>query len=229
MLRRPTTNQSHEIARASLTWGFHPRRIRWHSIDGMRCQTTQQNQLIHHDFVGPTCQKSNLRAIKYSSPFSVLNSTPNLPFPTARHSIGTPHHPYSLQEFSADSKQLPQELIELKSKLEIEDLAWTLLRKRVDTMNQNFWKKQSTRFEELESIERSRVAQNQTPHSHSSQQEQSDLALDSFYQRWLIEQYSVFKNYNFEWWKVQASLIQGGWKAYIRIYKWKAACWWYIN
>lgn len=181
------------------------------------------------DLVGSPSPRSNLRPVRYASLFppSTIPSDLHLcASPTPVESSST--HPYSLNEFTTQPDLMPQSLAELKTKLALEDLAWTLFRKRIDKSNEAFWATQSTNFEALEDAERSRVLasfEGSEELSVANRQELVDIALDRYYQRWLLNEQTRFRSYTFDWWKVQTGFLRGSWKAQKRVWQWRWACW----
>ncbi|CAH7670172.1 expressed protein, partial [Phakopsora pachyrhizi] len=173
---------------------------------------------LEEDYVGLPCLKSNLRPVRYATPFSIKG--PSQQSFEKRSSLA---HPYSLQEFAVYPVQLPGQLNELRLRFEAEDLDWTLFRKRVDNLNQKFWANQSTHFEKSENDVKNSVEKNKLPGTGDGD-EASKHSLDCFYRQWLASEKSKFMSYNLEWWGAQLALMRGGWKSQVRIYKWKVAC-----
>ncbi|KAG0152258.1 hypothetical protein CROQUDRAFT_650363 [Cronartium quercuum f. sp. fusiforme G11] len=181
-----------------------------------------------HDLVGPPSPQSNLRPIRYAALFppSVRNSNSDIePCTSSIPSNLNPAHPYSLNEFNSQPDPMPSTLVELRNKLELEDLEWILLRKRIEKNNEEFWARQSTTFETLEEATRERVLASSGSASAVERRELVDTALDKFYQSWLIDEQARFKSYTFGWWKVQVRLLRGSWKAQKRVWHWQWACW----
>ncbi|KAA1137418.1 hypothetical protein PGTUg99_011427 [Puccinia graminis f. sp. tritici] len=200
---------------------------------GRRGRPTRRETLVDigrgaaEDQVGPPCARSNLRPIRYSARFS---SPPTASPPTgqsaAEQPVESPHrHPYSLEEFRAEPVQLSGRLAELRARLELEDLQWSMFRNRVDKLNQAFWETQSTRFEALEQKQRDAVLAQTVNLPPESVEERLNTRLDQFYASWLIDQKKLFMLYNWRWWGLQAALLKGGWLAQVRDLKWKLACW----
>lgn len=183
------------------------------------------------DLVGPPSPRSNIRPIRYGSPFPLsatqLSNSSSDGDANGHSSSSSPVHPYSLNEFTSQFNLLPSTLVELKNKLTLEDLEWTLFRKRIDKMNEVFWATQSTAFEGLEAAERTRVGNIPSFQTLSTGQQNQlvDSALDTFYQKWLLDEEARFNSYTLQWWNVQLALLRGSWKAQRRVWTWRWACW----
>lgn len=131
-----------------------------------------------HDLIGPPDPVSNVRKVVYD-----------------RTEAGKALHPYSLNEFPADTNLTDPD--GGRARL---DLEWNIARGRLDAFNHHFWADNNARFHEEKAAALEAVPEPRTP-------EAVQAALDAFYRDWSNAEYERQRIYDRSWHRANRHLL----------------------
>ncbi|KAH7107509.1 hypothetical protein BKA62DRAFT_683592 [Auriculariales sp. MPI-PUGE-AT-0066] len=131
-----------------------------------------------HDLVGPPDPVSNLRKVVYD-----------------REAQTKTLHPYSVNEFPADSNLTSPDAARVRL-----DLEWNIARGRMDAFHHSFWADNNLRFHEEKAATLEAVPAPRTP-------AMVDAALDVFYREWTDQEHARMLIYNRAWHRANRHLL----------------------